>query len=457
MDSKTSRMTRASSLVILFSIIAFSGSLASSSEPQNNNITHNTQQHSANSSSLLGPLVYANSSQKKPIPNNSKPICLPSEVCQRVNKNCTLNFDGMSFDVRKITNNTEQFTIPNIQIDEKNETMVLGLCRGLTSIGCEGKTKNSQTSACLFDSSLLEKEKIKEKTKENSKIVGSHLYAQLRYSDKDLYYESFVSNKFCGNQTDAKSRLGTSIKFSCSDKDDKEPFFISFVNCTYNFGWRSKLMCRENLTDHLSKNGTTLDLSKSNHTDTRNSTQQLTTVSPSKAINGTHLNANETSTKTDPELSDSELKIKTDEAPKSAEGKHQATVNDSTKMTGIPEVMPGNVSANVTAKEPHQKGSQESANSINSSATLTPQPPLAKEVHASEPPAPAKMNRLHKFFMVSLIIISLASFIVVIFILDNKTRLRLPLNSIRRRARQALQPQPVPYSRVDDFNDSLDL
>lgn len=66
---------------------------------------------------------------------------------------------------------------------------------------------------------------------------------------------------------------------------------------------------------------------------------------------------------------------------------------------------------------------------------------------AVEPP---KMNSVHKFFMITLIIVSLAAFIVVIFVLDNKTRLRVKL----RQARQVFQSNnQQPYSRVIDHLD----
>uniref|UniRef100_A0A6G1S980 Cation-independent mannose-6-phosphate receptor n=1 Tax=Aceria tosichella TaxID=561515 RepID=A0A6G1S980_9ACAR len=62
-----------------------------------------------------------------------------------------------------------------------------------------------------------------------------------------------------------------------------------------------------------------------------------------------------------------------------------------------------------------------------------------------------KMNGVHKFFMISLIVLSFGAFIVVIFVLDKKTRLRVTL----RQARQAFQSNnQQPYSRV--IND-LDL
>lgn len=61
-----------------------------------------------------------------------------------------------------------------------------------------------------------------------------------------------------------------------------------------------------------------------------------------------------------------------------------------------------------------------------------------------------KMNSAHKYFMISLILLSFVAFIVIIFVLDKKTRLRVTL----RQARQAFQPNQQTYSRV--VND-LDL
>lgn len=60
-----------------------------------------------------------------------------------------------------------------------------------------------------------------------------------------------------------------------------------------------------------------------------------------------------------------------------------------------------------------------------------------------------KMNSAHKYFMISLILMSFVAFIVIIIVLDKKTRLRVTL----RQARQVFQSNEQPYSRVvNDLN-----
>lgn len=112
------------------------------------------------------------------------------------------------------------------------------------------------------------------------------------------------------------------------------------------------------------------------------------------------------------------------------------------KPQNVTEHIPTVIQKNTTTTSPKMQSTTTTTSTL--APTLNVEPVVQ---------SPTKMNNMHRFFMISLIVMSLAAFMVIIFIMDKKTRFNIPLNNIRRQARQVFQPAPVPYSRVSDFND----
>lgn len=347
---------------------------------------------------------------------------------------------------------------------------------------CEGKD-NWQTSACLYDP-VKPDSGYAVISKDNSKIVGSIGESKLKHVGDRIHLESFAAKSTCQSSNSSEiTRIGTRVEFLCNPTTSDKPTFLAYKDCTYIFEWPTKVVC------HVADKYDSQGVKKTNST----------------AINGTV----STTEKSASNLSDDDLKINLDDKPKTAQEAHKQTLNDASK------VIDGSV--NKTKSEPPKNGNKEDkkdkvnptpgASKADKSASSTAPPSNAKQADrktavpatpsgtkrpdtnhtttgsTTMPPSakkpytdhktasstaapnpqqsdlnkPQRMNKLHKFFMIGLILTSLGAFVVVIFILDRKTRLRIPLSNIRRQVSQAFQPQPVPYTRVDQFNDSLVL
>lgn len=315
--------------------------------------------------------------------------------------NCSISYEpqGININLKQIFNNLSHVEVKDISMDGKKKNFMLGLCQGIkqTTLRCEGKS-SAQTTGCLYDANSTSPLK----TKDNSEIIGSISKSFIRLSDGRVYLESFALNKTCsipmGRNFNATQQIGTRIEFFCSSKDDEVPKYLGYDECIYLFEWGFKSMCLEGFNGSLYEN---------------NGNRSI-------------------------KLSDNELKIDLNEQPKSAKEKHQQTLSDSEKIISNSEV-------------------HVSSSNNNGSAEATEVIPKEPDVSSTvKPQNSSRMNKLHKFFMIALIVMSLAGFIVVILILDRKTQFKFPLGNMRRQARQAFQPQPVPYTRVDQFND-LDL
>lgn len=317
---------------------------------------------------------------------------------------CSISYEplGIKIDIKQIVNNSTSVEVKDIMIDGKKKNIMMGLCRGIKSskLSCEGKS-NSLTASCLYDADV---KSLVNLTKNNSEIIGSVSKSFIKLGDGKVYLESFANNKTCdiptGPNLNATHPIGTRIEFVCSNITDVEPKFLGFNECIYQFEWRSNLICLEGLKNNISV---------TNKTDGSQSAK----------------------------LTDKELKIDLSDQPKSAQDKHKETLKDSQIM-------------NNSGKLP----SDNNGSAANSTKGASPKEPNIPVI--VQPQSNSRMNKLHKFFMIALIVMSLAGFIVVILILDKKTQFRFPLGNMRRQARQAFQPQPVPYTRVDQFND-LDL
>lgn len=319
--------------------------------------------------------------------------------------NCEIKYEplGIDIDLKKVFVNQTLVEVSNITINGKNKTMMLGLCKGIdpSKYRCAGKSSRG-TSACLIEEGGLAK---------NSEIVGSNLKSVIKLADSRLLLESYAVNRTCEvpvtpgfNYT---RQVGTRIEVVCSMTDYLKPEFIGFEDCVYVFEWGSSALCLENMISQPKTSETSNSSTAANPTIT-----PLPNSTPVPKTNHTENHDNSTS----------------DTDAKSAHDLHKDTIADSKEMLK-PE-----------GTESH------------SSATKAPQ--VIKPAEATV--LPGKMNKVHKFFMIGLIVMSLTAFVVVIFILDRKTNFKIPLGRIGRRARQALRPQPVPYTRVN-FNDNLDL
>jgi cell division protein FtsL len=328
---------------------------------------------------------------------NSRPKLIRSTACESVvewpsvyacpvddvsepETECSIKYEplGIDIDLRKLTNNRNLIEIPNINLDGRNKTMVIGICQAIPkNYVCEGKL-NSLTKACLIDAD----DKATVRSANNSLVVGSITKSFIKLSDEKIYLESFAVNRTCSEAVhkdfNVTQPVGTRIEFFCSAEAQSMPKFLGYDDCTYVFEWGSPVMCLEtfsNLTAIVQQNQT-----KSNLT---NIPKQFANINIKDVIKS----------------EDQKVELK----------KQNASKND------------------------------------DKLATRT-EPPKQPASRNNQP----KMNGVHKFFMISLIVASFAAFIVIIFVLDKKTRLRVTL----RQARQAFQSnRQQPYSRViDDLN-----
>lgn len=407
---------------------------------------------------------------------------------------CGLQHDdlGIDFNLRDVWAGGDGIEIPNISINGTQKSMLLGLCRGIkpSLMKCEGKN-NSQTSACLYDP-VKHGSDYATISKNNSKIVGSISGSKIKHVGDRIHLEYFAAQSTCQSSSSSKiTPIGTRVEFFCSPTTSEKPNFLAYKDCTYIFEWPSKNIC------HIAEKFDSQGVKKTN------STAPPTT-------NGT-VSTNE---KKAPSLTDEDLKINLDEKPKTAQEAHKQTLSDASKVidgavnktkiepakdgnkegkkdkvgpipsTGKADKPASSTAAPSNAKQP-DTDQKTAASTASPGPLITKQPdtnhtttgsttaqPSARKPDTDPKTAPStaapnpqqsdlnkppRMNKLHKFFMIGLILTSLGAFVVVIFILDRKTRLRIPLSNIRRQVSQAFQPQPVPYTRVDQFNDSLVL
>lgn len=358
---------------------------------------------------------------KNRVIGNSKPRLVRANACENIIEwqtihacpvseymvpatNCSINYEpqGIKIDIKRIVKNATRVEVKDLVIDGKKKNVMIGLCQGIKpyELKCAGKS-NAATTSCLYDAGSKSPLNL---TKDNSEIIGSIAKSFIKLGDGKVYLESFAHNKTCnipiGRKLNVTHPVGTRIEFVCSDTTDDKPKFLGYNECIYQFEWGSNLVCLEGLKNNISV---------TNRTDGSQSVK----------------------------LTDKDLKIDLNEQPKNAQDKHQETLRDSQIM-------------NISEKSP----SDNNGSAANSTKDAPPKEPNIPVV--VQPQSNSRMNKLHKFFMIALIVMSLAGFIVVILILDRKTQFRFPLGNMRRQARQAFQPQPVPYTRVDQFND-LDL
>lgn len=317
--------------------------------------------------------------------------------------NCSIHseYQGINIDIKQIVNNLTSVEVKGILMNGKKKNFMLGLCQGInrSKLRCEGKS-SALTAGCLYDADSTSPVK----TKNDSEIIGSISKSFVRLAEGRVYLESFAPYKTCnipmGRNFNATQQVGTRIEFFCSNKSDEAPKYLGYNECMYLFEWGSEQMCLESFNGKEYENN-------------RNQSVYL---------------------------SDKELKIDLNEQPKNAREKHQEILNDSEKI--------------IKNSESHKSSSNNTGSPQTTTKDIIPKEPDVS--HVVKPQSNSRMNKLHKFFMIALIVMSLAGFIVVILILDRKTQFRFPLGNMRRQARQAFQPQPVPYTRVDQFND-LDL
>lgn len=371
---------------------------------------------------------------------NPKPKLLKSTPCENIIEwesihacpmdeiktsamNCRIrhNLLNVELDLRKMAANQSSVLVNDIRIDGQLRDMQLGICQGLKDITCEGQNKAS-TSACLIDKSVS----ANVKTKVNSKTVGSILKSSIKLTDDRVYLESSAVNKSCsiaeGPHFNITKPLGTRIEFFCASEQAEKPKFLGFDDCVYVFEWGTPIMCLEHaLVDYQD----TIPEIKNTHSSTTEKPEPKPIPVP-KVVS----------------TSDETQHL-------SPKDKHKMTLDDAKKVSEHSQN-----DAGVESHEYHNK-QPSPADTKTTHSTQTDKQSLVdiKLVEQTKP----KMGSFQKVFMIGLIVMSLSAFIVAIFILDKKTRLRVPIAAIRRRAGQAFQPAPVPYSRVDRFNDSLDL
>lgn len=363
--------------------------------------------------------------------------CPMVETKAHVLQDCKFDYEplGISIDVKQITGNKAWFEIPNI--DKSGKKMILSVCNSLPKkMSCGGRV-NSQTTACLVDDTTKSfNMELFKGSSNNSRIVGSMLKSTLKLADDILFYESNAVNQTCS--TPVVGRLGSSItrqigvriEFVCAAEAQQSPTFAGFDDCTYLFVWGSPLVCFEALDSKAQRpdNDKQPKPIDNSHISMPSAVE---TLSPKPAIN--HADTGTTSTKTPLE-------------------QHKETLSEATSVNESVKVHPDGEQTKTqvrpVAAESEATRSQKSA--VDKTEVTNP---ALHKVEQQQPQQQPKMNIVHKYFMICLIVMSLVAFLVVILVLDKKTRLRVPLSSIRR-ARQAFQPQPVPYSRV--IND-LDL
>jgi len=342
---------------------------------------------------------------------------------------CSIKYKPLDIDIdlRSLTKNASFVEVSNFKLEGKEKNMMLGICRGIDKniMKCEGKS-TSATTACLIDAGY----NTTDRKANNSEIVGSITKSFIRLADNRLYLESFATNKSCqipaGRNFNATRQVGTRIEFYCSDYDDDKPKFLGFEDCIYTFEWGTRLLCFETAGTigfpKIQIGGVVTNLS--------------TNIEPKKTTN----------------LSDESLKIQLDQKQKSASEMHKATLDNSVTIIEPKKKTDEEVVKNIAVEKIQSERSRTPAQNVSIPKSVT-----VKTTSSETTQLPKKMDTIPKFFMISLIVMSLTAFILIIFILDKKTRLRIPIGNIRRQARQVFQPQPVPYSRVNEFNDSLDL
>lgn len=390
---------------------------------------------------------------KNKIVSHTQPSLIRSSACEKIIEWQTIHACPMSeirvpatqsflkyeplninFNLTELTGGKDKVEVTDVNINGTQKTMWLGLGRGLdtSSIKCENKS-TMLTTACLVDTD-------KNVTTRKSEIVGTSGKSYIRLADDRIYLESFAANKTCQTQLqhfNESRQVGTRVEFLCSMTNSDKPTFLGYRDCIYVFEWPSKRMCLESLMVDTPIVNNHVKIEKNN----------------SLVSNRTDVAANKSVSKV------TDLKINSEENAKTGHELHKHTMSDALNTTNIvraSEVKFGSATMNVTKEEkatktePVPSVKQPVANSTVSSTT-----PATKR--QSDDVNQPKMNKFHKFFMIGLILTSLAAFVVVIFILDKKTRLRIPLSNIRHQVRQAFQPQPMPYTRVDQFNDSLVL
>lgn len=321
-------------------------------------------------------------------------------------RSCRFDIPGNILDMRDIPGFKTNVTLPIKDGLSNSKNLTISFCRGIEkkSLRCAGKS-TSITTACLYDSSKSSNLSLLNET--NSKVVGNVNFTQFIFDDTKLenntyaklqpevYWYAHVHDMDC-SLTDGgpKTHIGTRVNFECQNevfKNNTEPHYIGFSNCTYNFGWTIPQVC-----DRLKK------LSLSDVTQPLKQNQTIATNSSAQ----TDVNKNES---TSYDLSEN--------------GNSNSTKDD--KMTVKPtETQSINNNKNINAQN------QTSTNQVNNRSS-------AKE---------ARMNYFHKIFMISLVLISLVGFIVGLFILDKKTQIRIPLGNLSSRTR--FGGRSVPYDRM---------
>lgn len=378
-------------------------------------------------------------------------------------QNCTFEYrpSGISLDIKKIINGTDFVEVPQFTLNGNNMSMLIGLCKGISGKSCQGKA-NKGTGACLIDHSF----NTTTLDANNSKIVGSIQRAGLKLKDGRLVY---LINHFDHNTNNTKDYKfeDVRVEFFCANETQSHPNFVKYENNTYVFEWAWKEIC-----------------------DALKSTPKPKVLVMKDDHFGQNVTSSTTSSASHPPLSDKDLKINFNSELKTAKELHDETHDDSKKILEQSSQQqhqhqqPSSSSTTTTSRpsvatKPSQHDtdkreeikpkdmdrSEESAKMVKTGNTSSNQDKDKQNNDINSKPSSAgankldgsvKMNKLHKFFMISLIVVSLAGFVVLIFILDKKTRLRIPLSNIRRQARQALQPQ-TPYTRVDSFHHHLDI
>lgn len=330
---------------------------------------------------------------------------------------CSIKYEPLNINLNlKELTNTTSIEIPDIEHMDKKHKVLISLCSGIkpTNFACEGR-KSSQASACLIETPSPEAKTTSKDTKRNSTIIGSITQSFIKLTDDRLHLELFAANKTCISDVEGKNfssgrQLGTRVEFYCSPIDGK-PTYLGYDDCTFVFQWGLRAMCLEYF------GGSFAHMIPSS------------SPKPKPAV----------------PVDEKPRVISLDEKrDKSAPELHEATHEDSVKMM--------EQDSSKATPQPSGSSTATSSKSSTTSSTTTTEAPhvLRKKIEPA-------MNSYHKYFMISLIIMMLAGFIIVILVLDRRTRIRSPMGNLRRRVHQVFQPAPVPYTQVDRFNDSLDL
>lgn len=340
----------------------------------------------------------------------------PVEEFQVPATQCRIKHEGSSqdIDLNRLVKNDKVIEVPGITVDGKERTMLLSICRGLSSkkYKCGGK-ESSLTNACLIDSNTT----ISDLSASNSQAISSITKSTLRLADGRLHLESIAANKSCvipiGPEFNITKQLGTKLEFFCADQDDTKPTYLGFDGCTYLFEWGTRMMCNP-----IPFRSIPFDFEL---------TKNITSSEGWQPLRPRDRN---------------QPKAKA----KGAEKSHKENMDDSKSVIASEEIKQ-------ELDKPRGATESTKSNQANSPTTSTDKSETNYQTLMDD----SKMTKPHKYFMIGLISITLTAFIVIIFILDKRTRLGLTLTSIRQQARQAFQAQPTPYTRVDQFNDSLDL